>query len=70
MSPRLSICSLSSDRCSPPSARTLLGLALPDMRDAELITQVRGTGLATMPMVLLTTAARDGIKRHRRIRYP
>jgi hypothetical protein len=55
-------------RQRPPSARTLLGLALPDMRDAELITQMRGTGLATMPMVLLTTAARDGIKRHLRIR--
>ena len=55
-------------RHHPPSARTLLGLALPDMRDAELSTQMHGTNLATMPMVLLTTAARDGIKRHRRIR--
>ena len=82
---RMSICSLSSDRCGlhrlcragwrrragrhcPPSARILLGLAMPDKHDTELIAQVRGTGLATMPMVLLTTAVRDGIKRRPRIR--
>ena len=38
------------------------------MHDTELIARVRGTGLAAMPMVLLTTAARDGIKRRLMIR--
>jgi CheY-like chemotaxis protein len=39
-----------------PPALILLDLGCPGTRGAELIEQVRGAGLATIPMVLMTTA--------------
>jgi DNA-binding response OmpR family regulator len=40
-------------------ALVLLDMWMPDRRGAALIAQAREAGLATMPMVLMTTAPRD-----------
>jgi two-component system KDP operon response regulator KdpE len=44
-----------------PPALILLDLGLPGMCGAALIEQVRGAGLATTPIVLMTTEPRDAV---------
>jgi CheY-like chemotaxis protein len=47
---------LATIACHPP-ALILLGMQMPDMSAAELIDQVRVSGLATLPIVLLSTVS-------------